>query len=102
MCETQKNTVLFYYILGCVLPMLEVALRRVLQLVAPQCYLSNDILVFQLILHPLSPLCASNGPFIVFHMGDVSSPFPFPIGYVLDYVCHSGSLPNDDVTDSVL
>ena len=25
----------------------------------------------------------------------MSSPFPFHIGYVLDYVCHSGTLPND-------
>ena len=24
----------------------------------------------------------------------MSSPFPFRTGYVLDYVCHSGSLPN--------
>ena len=26
------------------------------------------------------------------------SPFPFCVGYVLGYVCHFGSLPNDDVT----
>ena len=31
----------------------------------------------------------------------MSSPFPFSIGYVLDYVCHSGSLPNGGVTNSV-
>ena len=31
----------------------------------------------------------------------MSSPFPFRTGYVLDNVCHSGSLPNDGVTDSV-
>ena len=31
----------------------------------------------------------------------MSSPFLFHIGYILDYVCHSGSLPNDGVTDSV-
>ena len=32
------------------------------------------------------PLCASNSPSVVFHSGDVSSPFPFRIGYVFDYV----------------
>ena len=47
------------------------------------------------------PLCASNSPSIIFHSSHVSNPFPFCIGYVLDYVCHSGSLSNDDVTDSV-
>ena len=47
------------------------------------------------------PLCASNGPSNIFHSGDVSSPFLFRVGYVLDYVCHPGSLPNDGVTDSV-
>ena len=31
--------------------------------------------------------CASNSPSIIFHSGDVSSPFPFRIGYVLvDFV----------------
>ena len=50
--------------------------------------LFNNILVFQLILHPLSamPLCASNSPSIIFYLGDVSSPFPFHIAYVLDCV----------------
>ena len=43
---------------------------------------------------------ASGGPSTVFHSGDVSSPFPFRIGDVLDYVCRSGSLPNEGVTDS--
>ena len=37
------------------------------------------------------PLRASNYPSVVFLPVDVSSPFPFRIGYVLDYVCHSGS-----------
>ena len=59
--------ILFYSILGCVLPLQEVALRQshpsfsVLcyprpyrSLFDPQCHLSNDVLVFQLILHPLS------------------------------------------------
>ena len=56
--------------------------------VAPQCHLSNDILVFQLILHPLSAtvLLIVHRPSIIFHSGDVSSPFPFCFGYVLDYV----------------
>ena len=36
------------------------------------------------------PLCAFNGPSIVFHAGNVSSSFPVRIGYVLDYVCHPG------------
>ena len=42
---------------------------------APRCYLSNDVLVFQLILHLLSagPFSASNGPSVVIHAGDVSS-----------------------------
>ena len=61
-------------------------------LVAPQCHLSNDVLVFQLILHPLS---ATNCPSTIFHSGDVSSSFSFRTGYVLACVCHSGSLPND-------
>ena len=30
----------------------------------------------------------------------MSSPFPFLIGYILDYTCHSGSLSNDGVADS--
>ena len=30
----------------------------------------------------------------------MSSPFPFRIGYVLDYVCHFGSLPNGGATNS--
>ena len=30
----------------------------------------------------------------------MSSPFPFRIGYVLDYVCHSGSLPVDGATET--
>ena len=31
----------------------------------------------------------------------MSIPFPFRIGYLLDYVCHSGSLPNGGVTSFV-
>ena len=47
------------------------------------------------------PLCASNSPSIIFHSGDVSSPFPLGIVYVLGYVCHFGSLPNDGLSDAV-
>ena len=32
----------------------------------------------------------------------MSSPFPVRNGNVLDYVCHSGVLPNDGITYSVL
>ena len=46
-------------------------------------------------------LCASNGPSIVFHPDDVSSPFPFCVGYVLDCACHSGYLPKDGDTGFV-
>ena len=67
--------------------------------VAPQCHLSNDVLVFRLILHPLPATLASNSPSIIFHSDDVSSLFPFHIGYILDCIYHSGSLPNDGVTD---
>ena len=59
--------------------------------VAPQCHLSNDVLIFLLSSTLHLPLCASNSPSITFHSGDVSSPFPFCISYVLDYICPSGS-----------
>ena len=36
-----------------------------------------------------------------FHSGHESSSSPFPIDFTLDYVCHSGSMPNDGVTDSI-
>ena len=59
--------------------------------VAPQCHFSNDVLAFKLTLRPLtSTLC---GPSSIIHSGNVSSPIPFSIGYVLSYVCHSCSLP---------
>ena len=63
-CKTAGH--LFYSILGCVLPLQEEALRQsstflcpllslsIPLLVVPQCHLSNDVLVFRLILHPLS------------------------------------------------
>ena len=61
-----SSSILLYSILGCVLPLQETALRQssiflcpllsssIPLLVAPQCHLSNDVLVFRLILHPLS------------------------------------------------
>ena len=95
---------LFCSILGCVLPLQEVAFRQ-----SPlQLSLSFVILVYT------APCCPTmsclqrrfgpptditpfiyhsvllNSPSIIFHTGDVSSPFPFRVGYVLDYVCHSG------------
>ena len=70
--------------------------------VSPHSHLSKDILVFQLILRLLSTVCASNGSSIVFHLGDVSSSFPLCVGYVFSDVRHSGSLPNDGVTDSIV
>ena len=90
---------LFYSILGGVLPLQEVALRQSLPSFSVLCYprpyrslLSHNVISpttfwtsdrsFTLCL----PLCASNSLFIVFHSDDVSSPFPFRIGYVLDYV----------------
>ena len=46
-------------------------------------------------------LWASNNSSTIFHSGDVSSPFSFHIGYILNYVCHSGSLPNAATTGPV-
>ena len=54
-----------------------------------------------IIAHPYLPLCDSSSQSIVFHSVDVSSPCPFCIGCVLDYVCHPGFLLNDGATDSV-
>ena len=68
---------------------------------APQCHLSNDVLVFQLMLCLYLLFCDCNAPPIILYSGDVSSPFPFRIGYALEYVCHYGSLPNDGVAVTV-
>ena len=99
---------LFSSILGCVPPLQEVALRQIppsfsvlcyscsyrsllpLNVISPATYWSSN---WSYTLH--LPLCASNSPSIVFHSGDVSSPFPFHIGYILDCVSNSGSLPSD-------
>ena len=51
-----------------------------------------------LILTLYLPLCAFDSTSIIFHLGDVSSPFPFRIGYMLDSVY----LRNDGVMDSVI
>ena len=68
--------------------------------VAPQCHLSNDVLVFRQILPPF--ICQSVLLKVYYlSFGRLFSPFPFRVGYILDYVSHSGSLPNDGVTDSV-
>ena len=48
------------------------------------------------------PLCASNSPPIVFHWGDVSSPFPFRVGYMMDYVCQCGCLVVVLATENLL
>ena len=106
--------ILFYSILGRVLPLQEAALRQSLPSFSVLCYpCPNRSLLPRNVISPTTfwssgwsytlflPLCASNSPSIIFHSGDVSIPFPFRIGYVLDHVCHSGSLPNDGVTDSV-
>ena len=41
---------------------------------SPQCHLSYNSLVFQLT--PSLPFCVSNSPSIIFHLGEVSRPFP--------------------------
>ena len=107
--------ILFYSILGCVFPLQEVTLHQSLpsssdlcyprpyrsllphNVISPTTFWSSD-LSYTLCLS----LCACISPSIIFHSGDVSSPFPFRIGHVLDYACHSGSLPNGGVTNSVI
>ena len=87
--------VLFYSILGCVLPLQEVALRQsppsFSVLCCPCPYRS---LLPHNVISPTTfwsssrsytlylPLFTSNSPSIIFHSGDVSSPFPCRIGYV--------------------
>ena len=96
------RSILFYSILGCVLPLQEVALRQSLPSFSVLCYPHPyRSLLPHNVISPATfwssgwsytlclPLCASNSPSIIFHSGDVSSPFPFRINYVLDYVCHS-------------
>ena len=71
-CDYLNGWIKKLSILGCVLPLQEVALHQSLPSFSVLCYP-----------RPYRSL---------------SSPFPFRIGYVLDYVCHSGSLPNGGVT----
>ena len=95
---------LFYSTLGCVLSLQEVALCQCLPSFSVLCYpRPYRSLLPHNVISPTTfwssdcsytlyrPLCATNSPYIIFHSGDVSSPFPFRIGYVLDCVCHSGS-----------
>ena len=107
--ETQQyKWDLFFSILGCVLPLQEVSLCQSPPSFSVLCYPHPyRSLLPQNVISPKTfwsscwyyilclPLCASNSPSIIFHLGDVSSPFPFRIGYVLDYVCHSDSLLNE-------
>ena len=104
----------FYSIPGCVPPLQEVALHQNPPSFSVLCY---PCPYHSLLPHNVTslmtfwssnwsytlylPACASNSPSVIFHSGDVSCTFPFRIGYVLDCVCHSGSLPNDGVTDFV-
>ena len=105
---------LFYSVQGCVLPLQEVALCQSPPSFSVLCYpCPYHSLLPHNVISPMMfcssnppyalylPLFASDSPSIVFHLGDVSSPFPFRISHLLDYVCHPGSLPNDGVTHSV-
>ena len=107
-------SILFYSILDGVFALQEVALSQsppsfsVLCYPCPYCSLLPHNVISPMMFWSSNwsytlylPLCASNSPSIVFHSGNVCSPFPFQSGCILDYVCHSGSLPNDGVTDSV-
>ena len=103
-------SILFYSILGCVRPLQEESLRQSPPSFSVLCYpcpyrslLPHNVISPTMLWSSYAlclPLCASNSPSIIFHLGDVPRPFPFRIGYVLDYVCHSGSLPYDGVTFS--
>ena len=108
-----KHTDIFYFIIGCVLPLQEVALRQSLPSFSVLCYPHPyRSLLPHNVISPTTfwssdwsytlylPLCASSSPSSIFHSGDVSSPFPFCIGYILDYVCHSGSLLNGGVSNT--
>ena len=89
-------TILFYSIFcsisGCVLPLQEVALHQSPPTFSVICYPSTyrSLLPHNAISSMTFwssgwsytlclPLCASNSPSVIFHTGDVSSPFPFGI-----------------------
>ena len=110
-------SLIFYSILGCFrccLPLHEVAIHQspptfsVLCCPCPDCSLLPYNVIFPMTFWSSNwsytlylPLCTFNSPSIIFPLADVSSLFPFCIGYLLDYVGYSGSLPNDGVMDSV-
>ena len=92
-------SIVFYSILGCVLPLQEVAISQnppsfsVLCSPCPYHSLLPHNIISPMTLWSFNssytfylPLCASKSPSIIFHSGNFSSPFPFHISYVLDYV----------------
>ena len=103
----------FYSILGCILPLQEVALCQSPTAFSVFCYpcpyrslLPHNVISLTFWSSNWSyvlylPLCTFNCPSFVFPSDNVSSPFPFHIGCIRGYVCHSGSLPYDGVRDSV-
>ena len=70
--------------------------------VVPPCHLSKDVWSSNWSYALNQPFYVFNGPSIVFHSDEVSSPFPFCIGYVFDHVRHSSLLPSDGTTKPVL
>ena len=98
-CTVLFYSILFYSILGCVLRLQEVALHQSPPAFSVLCYpcpyrslLPHNVISSMMFWsstwsYALNlPLCASNSPSVIFHSGDVSSPFPFRIGYILNYV----------------
>ena len=94
-------TILFYSILGCVLPLQEVASARVFHLSLSLCYphpyrslLPRNVIsptTFGLPTDLTPSVCHS--VLLIVHLlsfirAMCPSPFPFHIGYALDYVCH--------------
>ena len=96
---TSIYSILFYSILGCVFPLQEVALCKSLPSFSVLCYPRpyRSLLPYNVI-SPMTfwssdwpytlclPLCASNSPSVIFHSGDVSSPFPFRIDYLYSWI----------------
>ena len=87
-----NKQLLFYSVLGCGLPLQEVALRQRPPSFSVLCYpCPYRSLLPHSVTPPTTfwssnwsytlylPLCASNSPSIIFHLGDVSSPFPFRV-----------------------
>ena len=104
-------------ILGSVLSLQEVVLRRSPSTFsilcyscgscpfpdAPQCHLSNKVffLSSKWFYTIVIPFCASNGSASIIHSYNVSSLFPFRCCHVFHNVCHAGPLLNNGVSDSV-